>query len=185
MSRLGAAPAYIEVLRARARELARRDEEEVGGDAAPLLVTRVGDRRLAVDGRRVREVLPPGPVSMVPRAATALVGMRNVRGEILCVADLALLLGGARLGEPSMHSVVVLDASEPLGLLVDDVDALFEPGIPQGPAPGAPEADSGLVITAMTRDGVPVADVDAILAHPATTRAAPGRHVDGGKEAIP
>ena len=119
----------------RARLLARpamhTDDRD---DALVLLGLTVGDSAYAVEIDCVREVLPRADVSRLPWSSSAIVGVMNLRGEIVPVADLGVLLG---VGEAAADGpVVVLDGeTHPLGVRVDTVDdvatvgatALMEP----------------------------------------------------------
>lgn len=108
------------VLDERARALARPARVEHSGDCVALVVFAIGGLRHAVEARFVREVLPGPEVSTVPSAPPAVLGVTNVRGEILTVADISALLGVA--APPVGGPVVVLDGpAPPLGVLVDEV----------------------------------------------------------------
>lgn len=93
---------------------------------------RAGGEDYAVPAGLVREVDELGTISPVPGAPAAVVGVRNVRGRIVPVLELATLLGLAR-GEPE-RVVIVEHEAHAAALAVDavlDVAALpsgaFEP----------------------------------------------------------
>lgn len=70
----------------------------------------------------VREVLEMPKVTRVPRAKPWLMGVANVRGDLLPVIDLGCLLGREQTRLSDASRVVVLnDDDVPAGFLVDDV----------------------------------------------------------------
>src|SRR5438477_8778372 len=91
-----------------------------------LCAFRAGDEELAVDIMRVQEIIPPLPVTKVPRAPKAIEGVVNLRGAIVPVVDVRKQLG---LGEPSAaprpRLIVCRVGPHLLGLKVDGVSTVF------------------------------------------------------------
>jgi purine-binding chemotaxis protein CheW len=77
---------------------------------------------------RVRSVVEIGPVTPVPGAPTALLGVVNVGGRAIALADLAVVLGGERLPGRERATALVLEPSEsegePIALLAEVVDVI-------------------------------------------------------------
>lgn len=113
-----APPEYVEEW---TRQLAGRDEETIA-DARSLLVFRIGPEWLALDARRVVEVVSPRRIHRVPhRTDRLLLGLANIRGELqLCIALRELL------GIDAARAEVTPDAGAPGGtkqrLLVAELD---------------------------------------------------------------
>lgn len=155
------------VLAERARELAQPPPPPRPPSVELLGFTRAG-LRFAVPTAAVAEVLAMGPLTRLPAAPHALVGMRAVRGEVVAVADPSRLLDAPQAGPaPAEAAVVVLaDPVAPLALLADTVDRVVTverpPGEPQQP-----------LVAGLTADGVPVLDVAAVLADPRTSTRPP------------
>jgi chemotaxis signal transduction protein len=81
---------------------------------------RVGRERYAMPIENVLEVAEPGVLSAVPGAGGAVLGVRNLRGQVLPVFDLARVLAIA--GDDSPSRVVVAECEGRLaGLAVDEV----------------------------------------------------------------
>jgi chemotaxis signal transduction protein len=81
---------------------------------------RVGRERYAVPIEHVLEVAELGVLSVVPGAGGAVLGVRNLRGQVLPVFDLAQVLAIA--GDGSSSRVVVAEYDGRLaGLAVDEV----------------------------------------------------------------
>lgn len=164
-------------LRERARQLARPPEQLVRPGTQHLLVG-VAGTRLAVPVADLRQTVGPGPVAGLPGLPPELPGVRSLRGEVVCLADTAAVLGLAARREPSEQHVVVLDGACPLGLLVDEVLGLVElQATDLSPAPATEIASP--VLTGVTVTGTLVLDPDAVLADPRLDLSTPSSHPEG------
>jgi purine-binding chemotaxis protein CheW len=87
-----------------------------------LCTFRVSGEDFAVDIMRVREIIPPAPLTPVPEAPGHLAGVFRLRGDVVPVVDLARRLGLPR-GHPSRRAkyLVVRVGGRLLGLMVDEV----------------------------------------------------------------
>jgi len=83
---------------------------------------RVGHTRLVAARQEVREVLTWPGVTALPGAKPWLLGLANVRGQLLPITDLAAFFGGepTTIGR-STRVLMVNHADIPAGLLVDEV----------------------------------------------------------------
>jgi chemotaxis signal transduction protein len=90
---------------------------------SPQLMFRVGEAVYAIPLSSIREVALPGPLSRIPNAAGPLLGVMNLRGRIVVVADMGLLLGvePSRLGGAAERLLVLDEGRRDLGLLVSEV----------------------------------------------------------------
>lgn len=115
-----------------------------------VLAVTVAGEFFALPAAAVREVLRPLPLTRVPQAPPALLGLANLRGRVLPVLSLAGLMGlRAEEASPAAR-VVVVEGLPALGLLVGRVGRL-------GPAEGARPVDlPALLGRAFVRSGVPV-----------------------------
>ncbi|WP_426959533.1 chemotaxis protein CheW [Muricoccus radiodurans] len=104
-----------------------RPAARAAGEEQALTVAVAGER-LALPADRVREVLRPRPVTRVPHAPRALLGLANLRGTALPVVSLAALTGREGAGPSPAARVVVTVGEAPIGLLVDAVFALGAEG---------------------------------------------------------
>lgn len=83
---------------------------------------RLRDRWCVAPRDDVREIITPPPLTRTPGARPWLLGVANVRGSILPVADLALFLGLPRRSETQGGRVLVFNSPRvPVGFLVDEV----------------------------------------------------------------
>jgi twitching motility protein PilI len=86
------------------------------------VVFSVGDARLTCSINKVHEFLPPPPVTRVPGTKPWILGLANVRGDLVTVIDLSAYLGGetTRMTMRSRLLAATL-RGRPVGLLVDEV----------------------------------------------------------------
>jgi purine-binding chemotaxis protein CheW len=118
---------------------------------------RVAAEHYAVPVEQVLEVADLGQIAPVPGSPPEIVGVGNLRGQVIPVIDLATTLGLSG-GEPSR--VVVAEAGElRAGLLVDEVLDVGEMPLASEPV------ESAYLLGACLVDGALVAalDVGAVL----------------------
>lgn len=83
---------------------------------------RVRDRWCVAPRDDVREIITPPVLTRTPGAKPWLLGVANVRGGILAVADLAQFLGLPRRADAQSSRVLVFNSPRvPVGFLVDEV----------------------------------------------------------------
>lgn len=82
----------------------------------------LGDSRLACNIDRISEVLPFPQATPVPGAKPWILGLANVRGELLTVVDLAWYLTGVRSPLTARSRLLATTLNKaPIGLLIDEV----------------------------------------------------------------
>ncbi len=116
------------------------------------LRVRSGHEEYALPVEGVREIAPVGQISPVPGAPAEVLGIWNLRGEVMAVVDLAAALGIA--GEAGDRIVVAEQGDLRAGLMVDEVIDICS--LPEAREPAESEYLSGSVLV----DGVPVGIVD-------------------------
>jgi len=114
---------------------------------------RVGSEVYAMPVEHVLEVAELGEVAQLPGAPPAVLGVRNLRGQILPVVDLAALLGIAGGGEPR-RLVIAESGGRLAGFAIDEVSDV-------GALPDAlEETESELLVGAALVDDQLVGIVD-------------------------
>jgi purine-binding chemotaxis protein CheW len=105
----------------RAREEVARPEA-ADPALAQLCTFRVGGEDYAIDIMRVREIIPPLPVTPVPRAPAFVEGVIRLRGDVIPVIDVRRRLG-LPIGPATRKTktLIVNVAGRRLGLVVDEV----------------------------------------------------------------
>ena len=119
---------------------------------------RVASEAYAMPVEYVLEVAELGQVRPVPGARPELLGVRNLRGRILPVVDLALLLGIPRTAPPA-RLLVAEAGGRRAGFAIDKVSGVGELADP------AEETESGLLAGAVIGEGalIGVIDVPRVL----------------------
>ena len=102
-------------------EPGQTDGQVRGGEWGGVIF-RIGDVQLACSTNSVHEFMPPPVFTPVPGTKPWILGLANVRGDLLTVVDLAWFLNGER-------SVITMKTrllsatlrGRPVGLMVDEV----------------------------------------------------------------
>lgn len=157
------------VLRARAAALSRlREVAPANFSTVEVLEFRLARERYAVETHFVREVLPLGDLTPLPCTPPFLLGVVNVRGQILPVIDFRKFFGLPEQGLADLHHLAVVHGRDfELGLLVDlvvgtktmDVAAL------QPPSPALNAVD-GRYLKGITADCLVLLDLKVLLSDP-------------------
>lgn len=124
-----------EVLRKRAESLAQAQEEEATDDARSLLLFRLGEEWYAFPIEGVREIYNDFSITRIPRVPEYILGVVNVRGEIVSVTDLGAMI---RVPSRTQHSdvaelpsaIIVANETCVTAVVVDEIGDIAE--IPKG-----------------------------------------------------
>jgi len=111
------------VLKARAQALAREPEKAQAADAqVEVLEFFLAHEKYAVESRHIREVYPLENLTPLPCTPPFVLGIVNLRGEILSVLDLKKFFELPEKGLTDLNKVIVLEAESMLfGILADAV----------------------------------------------------------------
>lgn len=123
------------ILRQRAESLAQAESEMQAIETRGLLLFRLGDETYAVGVESVREIVDDFTVTSIPCVPSHVLGVINVRGEIISVIDLAAVLNPSTTGErftdrEEKSGIVVCSDEVTSMLLVDEIGDIIE--VPQG-----------------------------------------------------
>ena len=86
------------------------------------LLVRLGGQRYGLPLIAVERVLPMAAVVSVPESGDGLLGMLNLHGNVLAVADPHARLGLSKPAQAADHRLILLRGSNPFLLWVDEVD---------------------------------------------------------------
>jgi purine-binding chemotaxis protein CheW len=161
---------------------------QTGAETSPktlhrFLTFRVGEARYALPAEEVSEIIAMPTVSRLPHSPRALLGMANLRGDVIAVASLRNLLelpsegaleapGGPR----GSARAIVLQGASPVALAIDAVDALVSleaTNVETRPAevsasPG--EMLRGIFQLGASKDTAKILDIRGLLAKTFTPR---------------
>jgi twitching motility protein PilI len=108
------------------RRARRFEAAKAGGGArhgeSTGVIFRIGAHHLTCSVRRVREFLPLPACTRVPGAKPWILGLANIRGELVTIVDLAWFLTGQRSATTLRSRLLTASLrGRPIGLLVDEV----------------------------------------------------------------
>jgi purine-binding chemotaxis protein CheW len=120
---------------------------------------RLGAEHYALPVENVREIVDAGDISPVPGASALVLGVRNLRGQVLPVFSLAALFGIPADERPA-RLVVAEAGTKRAGLAIDEVTDVGE--LP----PASQAAESEFLSGSALDDGrlIGVIDVDRVFA---------------------
>lgn len=152
----------------RARALARPPAQSQQTDAIAVMTFALGAERYAIQTEYAREVVRLAEFSPVPGAPDFVLGVTNLRGEVLCLVDLRTFFDVPSQGFTDLSRIVVvgIETAE-FGILVDEA---FEMAAlrPTDIVP-PPEAVAGIgreYLRGVTREALIVLDGAALLRDP-------------------
>ncbi len=153
------------ILRSRAQELAKPLEEGKGEGGTELVVFELCGERYAVASRVVREIRGLCGLTSLPGVPAFVMGIMNVRGEILSVVDLGTLLGLSPSPFKEAARVMVLSgAGMTFGIAVHALQGTLRLSLQelqQAPVTGDGFAQG--VVRGVTSDGLIILDGEALL----------------------
>jgi len=110
------------ILRERAHRLAREPAAEERGERLEVVEFLLGREHYGIETSFVREVHPLRDVTPLPCTPPFVVGIMNLRGEILSIIDIRKLFDLEEQGLSDLNKVIVLGGSSmEFGILADHV----------------------------------------------------------------
>ena len=154
------------ILEERARRLSRIPEEKSRTLLYPVAVLVVGRTQLGIAVHALREVQAVVSITPLPGLPEGMLGVAQVRGEVICVIDLSRWIGTEERGTGACMAVIE-GPRGPLGLVADRCagfrDVCAEDIVPNFAAESTTRLRH---LRAMTRDLIAILDVPALLADP-------------------
>jgi purine-binding chemotaxis protein CheW len=157
------------ILAERARVLARPLEAAVAAISDLRLATfALANERYGIEAHLVVEISRLLDYTPLPHAPPHLVGITNVRGEILPVFDLRALLGLSRRALDDLSRLVVLGKERAeFGILADSTrEFVALSAMDLFPPPASVSDDSRRYLRGVTKDALIVLDGSALLEDP-------------------
>jgi purine-binding chemotaxis protein CheW len=157
----------LKILNARARMLARRpsEQEQPSENLLPVTEFLLAHERYALEFRFIREICPLKELTPLPRTPPFVLGIMNLRGQILSVIDFRRYVGLPDKGITEMNRVLILKSGDlEFGILADAILGMRV--IPRGEMQQQP-FETGILahfIMGITPDGCIVLDGERILA---------------------
>jgi purine-binding chemotaxis protein CheW len=116
------------VLKARAEALAHeRDEDQRTEDSLEVVAFMLGQEKYGVETRYVREVCPMNELTPLPGTPPFVLGIVNVRGQVLSVIDIGKLFDLPQRGVSDLDRIILLRNGEmELGILGNTILGVFQ-----------------------------------------------------------
>jgi len=161
-----------EILRQRAASLAQAPVDEDSGESTGLLKFRLGLEWYAVPISGVREIHNEYVVTRIPRVPDSVLGVINVRGEIVSVTDLATLIRVPSRSELDIDgqlpsAIIVANDECVSALVVDEIGDIIEVahGAIEPPLSTLDKAQAEYMVGSVYIDGllIGVVNIDKIL----------------------
>lgn len=107
------------------------DERKLSESARQFLTFRMGEELFGMDLDQTREILEYTQVTAVPLMPEFILGVINLRGEVVPVIDLALRLGRSAIKANRRSCIIIVELNDyeqeqMVGLLVDTVSEVTE-----------------------------------------------------------
>jgi purine-binding chemotaxis protein CheW len=157
------------LLRERARLLARENlPEKSARSEVELVVFKLAEENYAVESRYVREVYPLKHLTPLPGAPSFVLGLTNLRGEILSIVDLHTFFELPNQGLSDRSRVIVLRTPKmECGILADSVTGTRRIGVDDlQPALPTMTGIREEYLKGVTGERLIVLDADRLLASP-------------------
>jgi purine-binding chemotaxis protein CheW len=155
-----------QVMEARARDLARvPPRAPAAAEVLEVVTFALANERYAVETRHTREVIRFTDFTPVPGAPDFLVGLVNLRGEVLAVFDLRKFFGVAEQGVTDLSRVIVLGGERAeFGVLADAVHEVTALRIDEvAEPPGSVAGVAREYLRGVTREALLVLDGAVLL----------------------
>ena len=154
------------ILKARAEALAREPEPERGaGEYLELVEFRLASESYAVESAYVREVYPLKELTPLPCTPAFVLGIINMRGQILSIVDLKKFFDLPAGGLTDLNRVVILHTEDmEFGILADTVIGLRHVSTEEiHPPPPTLKGIQAEYLRGVTKEGLVVLDGGRIL----------------------
>ena len=157
----------LKILKARAGMLARKpsEQEQPSGDLLAVTEFLLAHERYALEFRFIREICPLRELTPLPYTPPFVLGIMNLRGQILSVIDFRRYVGLPVKEITELNRVVVLKSQDrEFGILADEILGMRT--IPRQDMQPQPFQEGILAhfIVGITPDGCIVLDGEKILA---------------------
>ena len=129
----------IRMLKERARDLAR-SPEKTGDEERQLTVVAfmLAHEKYAIELSHIREVYPLKNLTPLPNVPDFVMGIVNVRGEIVSIIDIRRFFDLPLKGLTNLNQVIILESEEmAFGILADDIlgprsvpESAIQPSLP-------------------------------------------------------
>ena len=153
-----------ELLFKRAAQLAKQIEEAPEETAVIEIVTfRLGEENYSIETRFVREIVPPRNITVIPSVPAFVLGVMNLRGEILPIFDIREFLGLTEIGLKKEGVIMVIGKDQvEFGMVADSTDEVREMLVTEVLDPPASGEGTGF-IRGVTKEALIILDGEVVI----------------------
>ena len=147
-------------------ELENAVQEDEGVDSRKYLIFTVDDLKIGIDAEQVVELLNGYTATYLPMMPDYILGIFNMRGQIIPIMDIRLRLGKAPIEEGIL--IVIDYNNNQLGIRVDSVDLMLDipmESIVPIPSQSAQKLVSGMCTLPDGSGTMLVLDCEQLIAH--------------------
>ena len=109
--------------------MAEEQQQAAAGPVSQWVTFNLDHETYGINVMQVQEVLPMAEIAPVPGAPSFVMGIINLRGNVVTVIDTRMRFGLAREEAEPTSRVVVIETNEQIaGILVDSVNEVVEVG---------------------------------------------------------
>jgi len=102
-----------------------QEKEEV--DILQFIGIRLGKELYGIPVEKIRKIVKPLQITSIPGTAPHIMGLMNLQGEILCIADVKILLNmGKAIPAENSRVVVIKTVEGPVGVFCDEVMDIYD-----------------------------------------------------------
>lgn len=102
-------------------------QEKEGEEILQFIGIRLGKEMYGIPVEKIRKIAKPLQITAIPGTAPHIMGLMNLHGEILCIADVKILLNmGKAIPEENCRVVVIKTAEGPVGIFCDEVIDIYD-----------------------------------------------------------
>jgi len=157
------------ILKTRAEELAAEHREDrIDENALEVLEFILASERYAIESVHIREVYPMKEFTQIPGTPPFVLGLINIRGQILSVIDIRRFFDLPVKGLSDLNRVMVIDTPRmELGILADRIVGVqYVPLSELQPAVPTMTGIRSEYLRGITREGLVVLDVQKMVSDP-------------------
>ncbi|MEI6045049.1 MAG: chemotaxis protein CheW [Chloroflexota bacterium] len=139
-----------------------------------VVIFQLRDEVYAVPVARVQEIIRLQPITVIPRAPDYVLGMTNLRGQVIPVIDLVKRLGLGQVQENKLARIIIAELpGQMVGMMVDNVISVAQ--LPQSeiepPSPVVLSVDSQFImgLTQYHEYLIILLNLDKVLSRPVDT----------------
>ena len=102
-------------------------QEKEEAEILQFIGIRLGKELYGIPVEKIRKIVKPLQITGIPGTAPHIMGLMNLQGEILCIADVKILLNmGNAIPSENSRVVVIKTAEGPVGVFCDEVMDIYD-----------------------------------------------------------